>query len=61
MDAKKVRKEIERIIGGTFDTTCIIFDCFLDANDKNYHQLEYCLKNCGLNCLYGKKRRKEVN
>ena len=57
MCAKDVRKEIERIVGKPFDTDCIIFDCFIDANDKNYHQLEYCLKNCRLGCLYGRARK----
>lgn len=58
MNAKDIRKEIENIIGKSFDSTCIIFDSFINANDKHYHQLEYCLKNCRLACLFGKKRQK---
>ncbi len=35
----------------SLDVNCIIHQTFLNCLDANYHQAEYCLKNCGFKCI----------
>lgn len=37
---------------GLPNENCNIVNVFGDADEPNYHRRKYCLKNCGLKCLY---------
>ena len=37
---------------------CIIKEYFIDSNDPQYYQTEYCAKNCEYGCMIGKQYKK---
>ena len=35
------------------DERCVVSASFVNANFRDYHQRDYCLRNCGFKCLSG--------
>ena len=50
MGKEKIRKNLAK--------DCIIWTMFMDSNNSNYWQQEYCKNNCQYKCLRNKDYKK---